>query len=221
MARGWCSSGAPRDPRARPAPIVLGIVEDHPIVAAGTAQVLGAAQGLRVAWTASDLEKARVRIGQGDVDVVVVDIRLGTDSGLDLLREAASKGSPDRGRPAFVVLTGFDYPQYRVAAARLGAAALVTKMAPIEELIAAIRRAAAGSRDLAPLAPPYPTDRDLEVVRLVAAGRTNAEIAGALDVSEKTIEGRLARLFDRFDVASRTELATRAIGEGWLELPRG
>ncbi len=206
---------------ARPAPIVLGIVEDHPIVAAGTAQVLGAAQGLRVAWAASDLEEARRLISQGDVDVVVVDIRLGTDSGLDLLREAASRGPANADRPAFVVLTGFDYPQYRVAAARLGAAALVTKMAPIEELIAAIQRAAAGSRDLAPLAPPYPTDRDLEVVRLVAEGRTNAEIAGALDVSEKTIEGRLARLFDRFDVASRTELATRAIGDGWLELPRG
>lgn len=206
---------------ARPAPIVLGIVEDHPIVAAGTAQVLGAAQGLHVAWAASDLEEARHRIAQGDVDVVVVDVRLGTDSGLDLLREAASRGPAGRDRPAFVVLTGFDYPQYRVAAARLGAAALVTKMAPIGELIAAIHRAAAGSHDLAPPAPPYPTDRDLEVVRLVAEGRTNAEIAGALDVAEKTIEGRLARLFDRFDVTSRTELATRAIGEGWLELPRG
>ncbi len=207
--------------RAHQAVIVLGIVEDHPIVAAGTAQVLGSAQGLRVAWTASDIEEARDRISQTDVDVVVVDIRLGPDSGLDLLREAASRDPAVRARPAFVVLTGFDYPQYRVAAARLGAAALVTKMAPIEELVAAIHRAAAGSHDVAPAAPPYPTDRDLDVVRLVAEGRTNAEIAGALGVSEKTIEGRLARLFDRFDVASRTELATRAIGEGWLHLPRG
>ncbi|MEA2578922.1 MAG: hypothetical protein QOD78_2510 [Chloroflexota bacterium] len=200
-------------------PIRLGIVEDHPIVAAGTASVLAATDGFDVAWTAPDLEQARDRISEGAVDVVVVDVRLGTDSGLDLLREAHTGPRSNQGRPAFVVLTGFDYPQYRVAAARLGAAALVTKMAPIEELIEAIDRAASGERDLPPLAPPYPTDRDLEVVRLVAAGRTNAEIAGALDVSEKTVEGRLARLFDRLGVASRTELATRAISEGWMELP--
>ena len=201
-------------------PILLGIVEDHPIVAAGTASILAATNGFRVAWTAPDLEQARDRIGQDAVDVVVVDVRLGNDSGLDLLREAQSGQQKSRERPAFVVLTGFDYPQYRLAAARLGAAALVTKMAPIEDLIEAINRAASGERDLAPVAAPYPTDRDLDVVRLVAAGRTNAEIAGELDVSEKTIEGRLARLFDRLGVASRTELATRAISEGWMELPR-
>jgi DNA-binding NarL/FixJ family response regulator len=200
-------------------PILLGIVEDHPIVAAGTANILAATAGFSVAWTAADLEQARDRVSKGAVDVVVVDVRLGTDSGLDLLRDAHAGGQASPDRPAFVVLTGFDYPQYRVAAARLGAAALVTKMAPIEELIDAIDRAASGERDLAPLAPPYPTDRDLEVVRLVAAGRTNAEIAGELDVSEKTIEGRLTRLFDRLGVASRTELATRAISEGWMELP--
>ena len=205
--------------RTRSKPIRLGIVEDHPIVAAGTAHILAATDGFTVAWTAPDLEQARDRIAEGAVDVVVVDVRLGTDSGLDLLREAHAGRQTSSDRPTFVVLTGFDYPQYRVAAARLGAAALVTKMAPIEELIEAIGRAASGERDLAPLAPPYPTDRDLEVVRLVAAGRTNAEIAGELDVSEKTIEGRLARLFDRLGVASRTELATRAISEGWMELP--
>jgi DNA-binding NarL/FixJ family response regulator len=205
--------------RTGPKRIRLGIVEDHPIVAAGTASVLAATDEFNVAWTAPDLDKARDRIAEGAVDVVVVDVRLGTDSGLDLLREADAGRQASPERPAFVVLTGFDYPQYRVAAARLGAAALVTKMAPIEELIEAIDRAASGIRDLPPLAPPYPTDRDLDVVRLVAAGRTNAEIAGALDVSEKTIEGRLARLFDRLGVASRTELATRAISEGWMELP--
>jgi DNA-binding NarL/FixJ family response regulator len=200
-------------------PIVVGIVEDHPIVAAGTAGILEATTGLRVAWTAPDLDEARRRIGEGGVDVVVVDIRLGEDSGFQLLREDASRDLASLDRPAFVVLTGFDYPQYRAAAARLGAAALVTKMSPIEDLIAAIRRAATGSRDLVPSGPRPPTARDLEVVRLVAAGRTNAAIAQALSVSEKTIEGRLARLFVRLGVESRTQLATRAIGEGWLDLP--
>jgi DNA-binding NarL/FixJ family response regulator len=200
-----------------PPEIALGIVEDHPIVAAGTARVLGATPGLRVVWTAATLEDGRARLRDAAVDVVVLDVRLGSDSGLDLLRENGPDGAPSR--PAFVVLTGYDYPQYHAAAARLGAAALVTKLAPIEDLIAAIRRAAAGFRDTAPDAPRPPTDRDLAVLRLVAAGRTNAAIAGALAVSEKTVEGRLARLFARCGVESRTELATRAIAEGWLEPP--
>jgi DNA-binding NarL/FixJ family response regulator len=204
---------------SQPAPIVVGIVEDHPIVAAGTARVLAATAGLRVAWTAAGLDDAGTRLAADDVDVVVIDVRLGTDSGLALLGDMGARGSTSPGRPAFVVLTGYDYPQYRAAAARLGAAALVTKMAPIDELVEAIRRAATGSRDAAVPAGRPPTVRDLEVVRLVAAGRTNAEIAGVLAVSEKTIEGRLARLFARFEVASRTELATRVVGEGWLDLP--
>lgn len=208
---------------ARPDNIVLGVVEDHPIVAAGTAHVLGATAGFRVAWTAADLDQARARIRHDPVDVVVLDIRLGEDSGLDLLRDASCPAEGGLG-PAFVVLTGYDYPQYRAVAARLGAAALVTKMEPIDELIGAIERAARGAHDPAAEAgveaAKPPTERDLAVVRLVAAGRTNAAIAAELDVSEKTIEGRLARLFVRFDVQSRTELATRAIGEGWLELPR-
>lgn len=201
-----------------PVEVVLGIVEDHPIVAAGTARVLDATDGFRVAWTASDLAGARRRIAEGGVDVVVVDVRLGGDSGFDLLRGERSMDQVMNDRPAYVFLTGFDFPQYRTAAARLGAAALVTKLAPIEDLVATIRRAAAGSRDLAPPASGAPSERDLEVVRLVAAGRTNVAIAGVLGVSEKTIEGRLARLFNRFGVESRTELATRAIGEGWFDM---
>jgi DNA-binding NarL/FixJ family response regulator len=198
---------------------VVGIVEDHPIVAAGTARVLAATEGLRVAWTAADLDDARTRLTENEVDVVVVDIRLGTGSGLELIGTRGLGGSTGPGRPAFVVLTGYDYPQYRAAAARLGAAALITKMALIDDLVDAIRRAATGYRDAAVPAERPPTVRDLEVMRLVAAGRTNAEIAGLLDVSEKTVEGRLARLFTRFDVASRTELATRAVVEGWLDVP--
>lgn len=200
-------------------PIVVGIVEDHPVVAAGTAHVLGAAKGILVAWTAADLGEARTRLAADDVDVAVVDIRLGTESGLELIADARKGTSATMTRPAFVVLTGYDYPQYRAAAARLGAAALVAKMAPIDELIAAIRRAASGARDAVEPGRRPPTSRDLRVLRLVADGRTNAEIAGTLGIAEKTVEGRLGRLFEQFGVVSRTELATRAIRDGWLDVP--
>ena len=97
------------------------------------------------------------------------------------------------------------------------------KTAPMAELLEAIRRAAAGG--LAFGVRPRPGDRarlsrrELDVVRLVVEGRSNDEIGGALAIGAKTVETHLARLFERFGIASRTELATRALREGWLELP--
>ena len=63
------------------------------------------------------------------------------------------------------------------------------------------------------------TARELEVVRHVADGRSNDEIGAALGITTKTVEGHLRRLFERLGVQSRTELATRAVREGWLEVP--
>ena len=68
-------------------------------------------------------------------------------------------------------------------------------------------------------AAPTLTGRELEVVRLVVDGRSNDEIGAALAITTKTVEGHLRRLFDRLAVQSRTELATRALREGWLEVP--
>ncbi len=163
------------------------------------------------------------------VDVVLLDIRLGTDSGLRALSPArAADGSgepPTSARPAIIVLTAYDYPQYAEAALRLGAAGFVLKTAPLPELVDAIRRVAAGglafsvrptSAGLARLSP-----REHDVVRLVADGRTNDEIGSALKIGSKTVETHLARLFERLGVASRTELAMRALREGWLDVPPG
>jgi DNA-binding CsgD family transcriptional regulator len=65
------------------------------------------------------------------------------------------------------------------------------------------------------------SERELDVVRLVVEGRSNDEIGGRLGIGPKTVESHLRRLFERFDLASRTELATRALREGWLEVPPG
>ena len=63
--------------------------------------------------------------------------------------------------------------------------------------------------------------RELEVVRLVVDGRSNDEIGAALGIGAKTVETHLRRLFERFEIGSRTELAARALREGWLEIPPG
>ena len=161
------------------------------------------------------VEDARAIIDAGDVDVLVLDVRLGSSSGLNALQPQTA------GRPAVVVLTAYAYPQYAQAALRLGASGFVLKSAPIDDLLAAIRNAAAGglSFSVRPGEPIALSAREFDVVRLVVEGRSNDEIAAQLGIAAKTVETHLRRVFERLGVASRTELATRALREGWLELP--
>jgi DNA-binding NarL/FixJ family response regulator len=197
------------------AAIRVAIVDDHPVVREGTAALLDAQPGLQMVGTAASLDEAAPLLDRAVVDVLLLDIRLGSESGLSLLRGGA-------GRPAIVVLTAYDYPQYSAAALRLGAAGFVVKTAPIAELIDAIRRAAIGglafARRPATVAPVL-TSREREVVTLVVDGRSNDEIGAELGIASKTVEAHLRRLFERCGFQSRTELATRALREGWLEVP--
>jgi DNA-binding NarL/FixJ family response regulator len=197
-------------------PIRVAIVDDHPVVREGTAALLGAQPGLAVVGVAASIEGAAPLLDPAAVDVLLLDIRLGADSGLTLIGDGSA-------RPAVIVLTAYDYPQYASAARRLGAAGFVVKTAPIAELVAAIRAAASGaptfscSVDFSGAA--RLTRRERDVVQLVADGRSNDEIGAALSISTKTVEGHLRRLFERLGAQSRTELATRAVREGWLEVP--
>lgn len=202
--------------RVLPPPIRVGIVDDHPVVREGTAVLLAAQPGLAVVGTAASLQDARPLLDADAVDVLLLDIRLGSDSGLTLLQGQGR-------RPAVVVLTAYDYPQYAAAALRLGASGFVVKTAPVAELVEAIRSAAAGGMAFAsrpdPSAPPPLSPREVEVVKLVVEGRSNDEIGAALGITTKTVEGHLRRMFDRLGILSRTELATRALRGGWLEVP--
>jgi DNA-binding NarL/FixJ family response regulator len=198
--------------------IRVGIVDDHPVVGEGTAAILRSQPDLEVVGVAPSIDAANARglFDGGQVDVLLLDIRLGTDSGL---RALAVEGGE---RPAVIVLTAYDYPQYADAALRLGAAGFVLKTAPLSELVDAIRRVAAGGLafSVRPTAGSVRlSPREHEVVALVAQGRTNDEIGASLQIGAKTVETHLARLFERLDVASRTELAMRAVREGWLDVP--
>lgn len=199
-------------------PIRLLIVDDHPVVRDGTAALLAAQAGIVVVGTAGSIDEATALIARVQADVLLLDIRLGSDSGLRLLTATAGDA------PAIIVLTAYDYPQYAEAALRLGASGFVLKTAPLAELLDAIRRVAVGGmafsirpRRGAGLA--RLSERELDVVRLVVDGRSNDEIGGRLGIGPKTVESHLRRLFERFDLASRTELATRALREGWLDVP--
>jgi DNA-binding NarL/FixJ family response regulator len=204
--------------------IRIAIVDDHEVVRQGIGALLAAQDGVEVVGTAGSVEAAADLLDRVAVDVLLLDIRLGTDSGLRFLRDRTDGVSTggDRALPAVVVLSAYDYPQYAEAALRLGAAGYVIKTAPLEELIDAIRRAANGGlafgvrpgRDALRVSP-----RELDVIRLVIDGKSNDEVGAALGIGAKTVETHLRRLFERFEVASRTELAARALREGWLDIP--
>ena len=189
--------------------IRVGVVDDHPVVLDGLAAALGRQPGVEVVWSAGSLAEARARLAEGRCDVVLVDVRLPDGSGLDLVELSD-------GGPAFVVLSSFDRVQYARSGYARGAAGFLLKTAPIAEVLAALETAAGGGSAFPPAqraaltAAPELSARELSIVRLVAEGWSNDETAARLGVSTKTVEVYLSRLYERWAVSTRTELALRA-----------
>ncbi|MCY7419317.1 MAG: response regulator transcription factor [Chloroflexi bacterium] len=220
-------------PDATPPRIIrVAIVDDHPALREGTASLLSREPDIEVIGTVGSLAEIRALIdGPGSPDVVVQDIRLGEESGLQMLGGGRPEGS-DRAAgaerpasvpgPAIILWTAYDYPQYAAFAYRAGAAGFVVKTAPTAELIAAIRRVADGGvyfSSRPDLGARALSGRERDVLSGVVDGRGNDEIGRHLGVTTRTVESHLTRLYERFEVHSRTELATRAVREGWLDVP--
>jgi DNA-binding NarL/FixJ family response regulator len=199
--------------------IRLVAVDDHPAILAAVAEGAGAAPDLELVATAGSVEEAVDRITEHAPDVLVCDVWLG--AGADGLRLVERYGGA--GRPRVVVYTGFDHRSFLRAAFEAGAAGYVSKAEPIGVLLDAVRSVASGETVFPPVtlvalrdAPRRPTDREIQTIRLLAGGATNDEIAMQLGISIKTVESHLRRLFGRYGVLSRTELAILAVREGWL-----
>lgn len=209
---------SPGDSSPPQAPIRLAIVDDHPLLGQGVASLLAREPDIDVIGIGSSLADAAALLASPDPpEVMLLDVKLGPESGLDLLPSA--RGS----RTAVIVLTAHDYGPYLAASHRLGAAGFVVKTAPFATLLDAIRRVATGGLafDRRPQEEVSLTPRERSVVALLLDGRTNDEIASVLGITTRTVEAHLARLFERLGISSRTELATRALREGWLEVPSG
>ena len=119
-------------------PIRVAILDDHPVVRAGTAAIVEGAGDMVLAGMAATLDEARPLLDRTAVDVLLLDLRLGQEFGLSVFDGGSEV------LPAIVVATSYDYPQYVEAALRLGAVGYVLKTAPVDDLLDAIRRAAAG-----------------------------------------------------------------------------
>jgi DNA-binding NarL/FixJ family response regulator len=198
--------------------IRLAIIEDHPAIAEGLTALLREETDVTVVGTAGDSVAADRLIETQSPDVILCDIRLtGTVDGLEIL----ARHTPG---PAFIMLSAYSYPSYYVAAVEHGAKGYLSKMASIEQIVTAVRAVAAGGtafptdvrravRDA--LRPPTP--RESQILALVAEGHANAEIAERLSLRVKTVESQLRRMFDRYDVTSRTSLVRVAQRQGWIE----
>jgi DNA-binding NarL/FixJ family response regulator len=196
------------------------LVDDHPLVVGGLVAAIDAEPDLRVVATASTVAEARVQLDLLGPDIAVVDLRLPDGSGFDLV---------DPLRPTrWLMLSSFGTAQYVDATKAAGATGYWLKSATPDRIIAAIRTVAAGGlafdpdllgrADVAPDWHPF-SERERDVIKLVIAGRSNAELAHDLGISVKTVETHLNRLFERVGCQTRTELAVRAVEQAWLEMP--
>jgi two-component system response regulator NreC len=202
--------------------INLSIVEDHALVAQGLEALLSEEPDMKVVGTASDMAGARELLARIQPDVVLCDVVLGdNEDGLRLLSMSRRVGAP-----AFIMFSAFARPDYHARALELGASGYLPKLISIDQLTKAIRAVAAGGKAFPPSvlrsareALRRPSERQREVILLVAEGHRNDEIARRLSIQVKTVEGQLRRLFDRYGVTNRIGLVRLAEREGWIGLP--
>ena len=210
--------------RYAPTVIRLVVIDDHPAIAAAIDGAIRARPELAIelAGAATTTAEGLALVAETRPDVVVCDLWIdGAPTGLDVL---ATLTDPSRGAAARVlVLSGLDQPSFLRAAFEGGAAGYLSKASPMETIVDTIVTVARGGTAFPAMtlralreAPRRPSERELGAIRLVARGASNDEIAVGLGISIKTVESHLRRLFGRYGVLSRTELAMLAVREGWL-----
>lgn len=195
------------------------IADDHAIVRRGLRQLLDGEQGFEVVAEAEDVESARRYLRGHHPDVLVLDLNMPGESSLEAIPKLRSE-FPDT---QIVVLTMQNEPAYARTALGAGVLGYVLKESADAELVEAVRAAFAGERYLNPrlgakLAaepPPGPPDglsqRELDILRLIALGYTNAQVADALFLSVRTVETHRSHIQQKLGLADRAELVRYAL----------
>jgi two-component system, NarL family, response regulator NreC len=208
--------------------ITIVLADDHAVVRSGLRLLLDQTSGLRVVSEAGDAESALRTVLGHKPSVLVLDLNMpGELTSLEAIPKVAAASPGTR----VVVLTMQEDPEFARHALRAGAAGYVLKEAADSELVEAVRRAAAGETYLNPrlgaalaAAPTAPsgnpddlTEREVEVLRLIALGHTNAEIASQLFLSVRTVESHRAHIQQKLRLSTRAELVRYALEQGLLE----
>jgi DNA-binding NarL/FixJ family response regulator len=204
------------------------LADDHAVVRAGIRQFLEHAGDIEVVAEADDGETAQALIQETQPDIAVLDIQMPKASGIEVTRWIRA----NKRQVGVLILTAFDDDPYVLAVLQAGANGYVLKTASPNEIIQAVRDVYAGKSALDPeitqkvmaqivghkeaLAVEELTDRELEVLALVGRGFTNKAIGVQLGISDRTVQGHLARIFTKLNASSRTEAVMRAVSLGWL-----
>jgi DNA-binding NarL/FixJ family response regulator len=212
------------DPNDGGTPIKVLIVDDHPVVRDGLQGMFAGEPDFVVVGEA---ENGRQAVSQAEAfhpDVVLMDLRMPEMDGVSAIRLLAERGLDTR----VLVLTTYDTEGDVLPAIEAGATGYLLKDTPREELYRAVRAAAAGE---AVLSPPVasrllgqmrdggrepPSEREMEVLRLVAGGATNREVAARLFVSEATVKSHLLHLYSKLGVNDRAAAVAAAYSQGLL-----
>jgi len=216
------------------APIRVLIVDDDPLVRAGLSMMLAGTGDIDIVGEAADGSEVAHAVAEHEPDIVLMDIRMPGMDGLEATRRLLAAPDP----PRVLMLTTFDLDQYVYDALRAGASGFLLKDVRPEQLADAVRVVAAGDTLLAPaitrrlveqyVRRPRPgaerpprlealTERELDVLRLIARGRPNTEIAAALFLSETTVKTHITHLFTKLDIRDRAQAVVLAYESGLVE----
>ena len=201
------------------------LVDDHPVVREGLRGMLASESDLEVVAEAGGAAEAVAAVRRHSPDVVLMDLRMPGADGV----EATAGVLSERPATRVVVLTTYETDADILRAVEAGAAGYLLKDATRGDLAQAVRAAARGETVLAPSVaaklvarmrtPVDLSPREIEVLRLVARGRTNAEIGRELFISEATVKTHLLRSFGKLGVSDRTAAVTTALERGILPAP--
>ena len=195
------------------------IVDDHPVVRAGLASLLRRQSGLKLAGAAHSAEEALEILKRTAVDVMLLDLRMPSVNGIDLLNMLKALVQ----QPKAIILSSYEYEEEIYQAVKAGARGYLSKNAPREEIIAAIEVVVAGATFFPERMLKWIEERDarsslsareIEILEMVARGLTNKEIAGVLQISHYTVRNHMNHISAKLQVADRTEAATVALRQG-------
>lgn len=209
--------------------VTVVLADDHAVVRSGIRQFLESSGEIKVVGEARDGEEAIALIMKSNPDVVVLDIQMPKATGIEVTRRLRASAS----KVGILILTAFDEDPYVHAVLKAGANGFVLKTATPEDIVKAVKdvyqgqsvldstiahrimtKLTQGSDDLL-----YEslTEREFEVLNLVAKGFTNKAIGVQLSISDRTVQGHLAHIFTKLQSGSRTEAVMKAVSLGWIE----
>jgi DNA-binding NarL/FixJ family response regulator len=215
--------------------IDLVVVDDQPLARAGLRMILESQPELRVVGEGSDGAEAVALVRRLHPAVAIMDVRMPRVDGLEATRRIVASEAATR----ILILTTFDLDEYAFEALRTGASGFLLKDAPAEDIVHAVRLVARGEATPAPAvtrrlvehyaARPRPegfpalaslTARELEVLRLLATGASNAEMGDQLSLSEATVKTHVGRVLDKLGARDRLQAVIYAYESGLVQ-PRG